>query len=34
MWQRLVNDPVTNNSGYASDYKGKIIKLEIDPKIM
>lgn len=34
MWQRLVNDPVTNNHGYAQDYKGKIIKLEFDPNIM
>jgi len=30
-WQRLANDPVTNNIGYANNYKGKIVKLEIDP---
>lgn len=34
LWQKLVNDPVTNAQGYASDYKGKIIKLEFDPNIM
>ena len=30
-WQRLANDPVTNNIGYANNYKGRIVKLEIDP---
>lgn len=32
-WQRLANDPVTNNIGYQNKYKGMIVKLEIDPNV-
>lgn len=32
-WQKLQNDPVTNTIGYQQDYKGVIIKLEVDPNI-
>ncbi len=32
-WQKLANDPVTNNIGYQNKYKGLIIKLEVDPNV-
>ncbi len=32
-WQKIQNDPVTNNIGYQQDYKGVIVKLELDPNI-
>ncbi len=32
-WQKLQNDPVTNNIGYANKYKGVIVKLDLDPNV-
>ncbi len=32
-WQKLQNDPVTNNIGYANKYKGIIVKLDMDPNV-
>ena len=32
-WQRLQNDSVTHNIGYMQNYKGLIVKLELDPNV-
>lgn len=33
-WQKVANDPVTNNIGYQNKYKGVIVKLDVDPNVI